>query len=94
MNIEALREELLERGFEPDNSIIFASPSYESAIIGISTEGNVVYSFNKMVEDLMSSDKIDMTDAVEIISHNTIRSLDYLNEGNEKKKPIIIFEMP
>lgn len=92
MDIKQLKEELLERGFEPDNSIIFASPSYESAIIGISTEGNVVYSFDKMVEDLMSSDKIDMTDAVEFISYNTIRSLDYMNEDNEKKKPIIIYD--
>ena len=40
--LEKVKEELLERGFDVDKSILFVEPSFDDAIIGISINGNVV----------------------------------------------------
>ena len=45
-----LEERLLEFGYE--GSVILRNYDYETAIIGVDTEGRVVYSFEKMVKTL------------------------------------------
>lgn len=77
--MEPNREILNEHGFE--GAIVFENPSYDSAIIGVSHDDRVVYSFEKMVECLMEQDNMSYEDAVEFIEYNTIRAIPYAGQG-------------
>ena len=78
---------LMDQGFE--NFIIFENPDYDSAIIGITENNQVVYDYEKMIEHLMQEDDMDYEEAVDFTSYNTIRSLPYAGEG----APIIMYSI-
>ena len=78
---------LMDQGFE--NFLIFENPDYDSAIIGITEDNQVVYDYEKMIEHLMQEDDMDYEEAVDFISYNTIRSLPYAGEG----APIIMYSI-
>ena len=81
------KDTLMDQGFE--NFIIFENPDYDSAIIGITENNQVVYDYEKMIEHLMQEDDMDYEEAVDFISYNTIRSLPYAGEG----APIIMYSI-
>ena len=76
---------LMDQGFE--NFIIFENPDYDSAIIGITEDNQVVYDYDKMIDHLMQKDGMDYEEAIDFISYNTIRSLPYVGQG----APIIMY---
>ena len=76
---------LMDQGFE--DFIIFENPDYDSAIIGITEDNQVVYDYDKMIEHLMQEDGMDYEEAIDFISYNTIRSLPYAGQG----APIIMY---
>ena len=78
----------MEFGYE--GSVILRNYDYETAVIGVDTEGRVVYSFEKMVKYLIDNEKMTEEEAIERIEYNTIRALPYM--GN--KAPIIVKELP
>ena len=78
------REMLADVGYE--DSIVFESPDYDEAIIGVTDDGNVVYNYSKMVEHLVEKDRMTQEEAVEFIEYNTVRALPYAGAG----APIII----
>lgn len=73
----------------PEDSLVFDNASYDNSIIGVSTDGRVIYSFNKMVKELMADDGCSELEAIEWIEYNTIRSLPYMGEN----APIICEEV-
>ena len=78
---------LMDQGFE--NFIIFENPDYDSAIIGITEDNQVVYDYDKMIEHLIQEDDMSYEEAIDFISYNTIRSLSYVGMG----APIIIYSI-
>ena len=78
---------LTEVGFE--NFSVLKNYSYEDAIVGITTDNKVVYSFSKMVDWLMKTENFTYEDAVEWIEYNTIRSLPYY----VPEAPIIMYDL-
>lgn len=79
------REILCDMGYE--DAIIFENPDYDSAIIGVSDDGRVIYDYDKMLAHLMDTDGMEMLDAADFISYNTIRALPYAGECG----PIIMY---
>ena len=79
------REILCDFGYE--NAIIFENPSYDTAIIGVSTDGQVIYDYDKMIGCLMDEDGMTYDEAVDFIDYNTIRVLPYVGEG----APIVMY---
>lgn len=69
------RDLLVERGYE--ESTVFESPDYDSAIIGVDSYGRVIYDFEKMVECLKEEGMTD-EEAIEFIEYNTVRALPYI----------------
>ena len=65
----------------PDEVMVFDNHAYDNSIIGVSTDGRVVYSFNKMVEEFMSDENVDEMEAIEWIEYNTMRALPYLGDN-------------
>ena len=78
LTIDALKEWLCSSDHE--NTIILESPDYLSAIIGITEDGRLIYSYDKMVEHLMREDGMEADEAMEFIDYNTVRALPYAGE--------------
>ena len=80
VNLE-LRAEL------PEDAIIFDNMSYDGSIVGVTTDGRVVYDYDQMIEELMEDEGWSYEDAAEWIDYNTIRALPYAGEN----APIIMY---
>ena len=37
----------------PEDAIVFDNMSYDGSIVGVTTDGRVVYDYDKMIEELM-----------------------------------------
>lgn len=73
----------------PFDSLVLDNQSYDNSIIGLTFDGRVIYSYELMVQELMSEDDCDEQDAIDWIEYNTIRALPYF--GN--KAPLIVHEI-
>ena len=82
VNLE-LRAEL------PEDAIVFDNMSYDGSIVGVTTDGRVIYDYDKMVEELMKDEGWSYEDAAEWIDYNTIRSIPYAGPG----APIIMYSI-
>ena len=71
----------------PEDAIVFDNMSYDGSIVGVTTDGRVVYDYDKMVEELMQEEECSYEEAVEWIDYNTIRALPYAGENG----PIIMY---
>lgn len=78
LTIDSLKEWLCDNDHE--ETIVFESPDYLSAIIGITEDGRLIYSYDKMVEHLMLTDGMDAEEAMEFIDYNTVRALPYAGD--------------
>jgi hypothetical protein len=75
MKQEELKQMLTDMGYE--GTVLFESPSYDTACVGITEDGRCVYDYEKMVQHLIEVDEMSYEEAEEFISYNTIRSLPY-----------------
>lgn len=85
INMEKIKEELVEMGFE--DTVLLESPNYKSAIVGYDViTGKVIYSYDLMIEHLMTVDGMTDEEAIDFINYNTIRAIPYMGE----RSPIIL----
>jgi hypothetical protein len=77
-------EELLENLDEVATR--FDLPDFDDAIVGYTTDGRLVYSYEAMVEVLMDRDGMSVDDACEFLEYNTLRTLPYMGEF----RPVIL----
>jgi hypothetical protein len=73
----------------PEDAIVFDNMSYDGSIVGVTTDGRVVYDYDKMVEELMADEQCSYEEAADWIDYNTIRALPYAGENG----PIIMFSI-
>ena len=78
------RERIENEGFE--DVIIFDNPSYDDALIGITTGNRAVYDYDKMIEWLITHENMDYESAADFICWNDSF---YYGEGY----PLIIFSV-
>lgn len=69
---------------------LFDNPSFDNSIIGITDDAKIVYSYQKMINELAKDDNINEEEAREFIDYNTMRTLDYIENDI---KPIVIHEI-
>ena len=62
----------------PENVVVLESPAFDNSIIGISTDGRAIYSYERMIEEYTQDENGDMTEALDWIEYNTIRALPYM----------------
>ena len=86
-------EEILEENgysiydLEEAETILFRDPDYATAIIGVSTNYEVIYDYDKMIEYLVDNENMTYDEAADFVSYNTIRATSYI-QGN---RPIIMY---
>lgn len=78
-----VREILCEAGYE--ESVLFDNPDFDTAIVGVTEEGQVVYDYYKMVEQLQNDEGITWEEAIAFIEYNTMRALAY-----QENPPIVM----
>ena len=81
------RDKLVELGFE--DAMVFDGPDFDSAIIGTTQDGRVVYCYDLMLKKLVVEDFYTEEEAAEFIDFNTIRTIPYMGE----KAPVVIFNI-
>lgn len=86
MAVDKCLRESINIDEELQDAIILDNPSFDNSIVGKSLDGRLVYSYEKMVEEMVNDDAIEYTDAIEFIDYNTFRALPYMGE----KAPIIL----
>lgn len=82
-------KEQLEKYYIEDEEasiVLFESPSYDDAFIGLTLDNRAVYDYDKMIECLMKEDDMSYEEAIEFIDYNSLRSLSYIGE----KAPVVI----
>ena len=84
MIINELRDYIAE---EHEEAVVFNSPSYDNAIVGLSTEGRVIYDYDLMVKELTDNTALTEDEAIQYLEYNTIRTLPYIEE---QVRPIIL----
>ena len=87
-DVKELKDFLNE--LEYTDTVVLENPSYLNAIIGITDEGALCYSYEKMIKCLMEEDKIEQEDAMEFIDYNTIRALPYA--ASMGVRPIVVYD--
>lgn len=70
-----------------EDAIVFDNPSFDNSIVGVTTDGQAVYDYDKMVEELMNDEGCSEQEAIDWIEYNTIRAIPYAGE----MAPIVIF---
>ena len=68
------------------DAIVYDNPSYDSAIIGISDDGRVIYDYEMMIQSLVTDDNMSEEDAADFVSYNSIRAAEYIPNG-----PIVMY---
>lgn len=81
----SLRKDIREN--LPEGAVVFDNPAYDKSIVGITTDDRVVYSYEKMVAELMSDTEMKREKAVEWIDKNTVAMLKYITLA-----PVIMYE--
>ena len=82
-------EDALAEGYISEDALRFENPSFDNSIVAVDYDGRLIYDYDLMVEELMKQDNMSSEEAIDFISYNTLRSLDYMTD---KKKPIVIME--
>ena len=78
-------EKLLENGC--DGTIFLINPSYDDALIGVTSDECAVYDYELMVQWLIKQDGMTAEEAADWINYNTLRALPYMGEG----APVIMY---
>lgn len=76
----------LLKSYGLEESIVFVNPDYESAIIGYTPDGRIVYRYSEMIRYLMETDSMSEEDAAEFIDYNTVGA--YIENG-----PIVMYDI-
>lgn len=67
---------------------ILDNHAYDKSVVGITEDGRLIYSYEKMVEEFAEDEECSMEEAVEWVEYNTLRAIPYFGEG----APIIAYD--
>jgi hypothetical protein len=87
MRNDELRKNLCDSGFS--STILCTNPSYDKSIVGITDNGRIIYSYERMVKEFAEDNECTETEAMEFIDYNTVRALPYAGEN----APIIMYNV-
>lgn len=85
MTHQELVDRLVDMGYE--GTVILENPSFNEAIIGVTEDRRLVYSYEKMIVELLEKEAMSPEEAQEFIDYNTVRAIPYMGEH----RPIIVY---
>lgn len=75
---------------EEEQPLILDNMAYDNSIIGITEGKHLVYSYEKMIEELMEDEGWSYEEAVEWLEYNTLRAIPYMSSAGPA--PIIVMD--
>lgn len=81
-----IRDVLCELGYE--DVLLFDSPDYDSAVVGVTTDGRAVYEYDLMIRDMVERNGCSYEEAMEFIDYNSVRAAEYQADG-----PIVFYRV-
>lgn len=72
----------------PEEAVVFDNFAYDNSIIGVTTDGRVVYSYEKMVTELVLEENVTQEQAIAWIENNTLKALPYIPNG-----PVVVYDI-
>lgn len=88
---KALANMCEEMGLEEDEQpLILDNMSYDNSIIGVTEDNRLIYSYPKMVEELIKDEGWTEEEAVEWLDYNTLRAIPYM--ASYGKAPLIMYD--
>ena len=73
---------------EHKEAVVFNIPSYDTAIVGLSDDGRIIYDYDLMIKELTNDTALTEDEAIQYIDYNTIRNLPHIEE---QFRPIILY---
>lgn len=89
MRFNIMEIETLLKENNVEGATYFANPSFKEAILGISHDGRVVYSYSLMIKCLRYFENFTEQEVIEWINVNTVHTIPYMGE----KQPIIVYDI-
>lgn len=89
--IDEIKEYLEEHGYGEDEDsqvVLFKTPDYATAFIGMSDDGRAIYDYDLMVKDLMETEHLSALEAKEFVDFNV------LGFSQTSRQPIVMFPCP
>lgn len=80
---------LKERLIATENEDTVMIDGFDNAVLGITSDGCLIYDYYKMVDELVQRDGMEFMEAVEYIDYNTMRALPYVKDH----RPIVLFPL-
>lgn len=76
---KALDNYVEERGItdEDELPILLTDHSYDKSIVGITTDGRIVYNYTSMIVEFIEDEKCSWEEAQEWVDYNTMRAIPY-----------------
>ena len=68
----------------PVGAVILEDASYDNSIIGVTLEGGLIYSVERMIDEYMLDNECTYEEAWDWVSYNTLRAIGYLPEPRPK----------
>ena len=75
---------------EEEQPLILDNMAYDNSIIGLTEGKRLVYSYEKMIEELMADEGWTYEEAVEWLEYNTLRAIPYMASAG--LTPIIVMD--
>lgn len=89
-----LRQEIDKVADSSDLEIILLEPEeLDEAIIGMTDDNNVVYSYDKLVDVHVNHHGMSAEEAVEWVDYNIVRGIGYMGGGDERRPPVIVHKL-
>lgn len=86
---EKFRKAINAYGEDHDLEIkILDNHAYDNSVVGITEDGRLIYSYEKMVIEFMEDEDCTEDEAVEWVDYNTLRAIPYFGEN----APIIMHD--
>lgn len=71
-------------------TIVLEPEYFDNAIIGITDEGRLIYSYDKLIEAYSNGESCEYEEAVEWVDYNTLRAIPYMGS----MAPIVSMPIP
>lgn len=81
MTLDELKDLIKETYSDDYEVLLFDTPSYADAFMGISEDKRAVYDYDKMVEYLQREEDMEYDEAAEFVNYNTLRALPYMGSN-------------
>lgn len=75
----------------PKEAAVLDDPAFDCSIVGITSDGEVVYDYDTMVRELIADDNISEEEARDFIDNKTLRRIPYASSYGTP--PVVMYSM-